>query len=605
MRNANAAPRGTHPGTVVRILLREARRPAGFILALVVGGILTFTRRFESVATVLPFVVPYLVTLLTRTTTRVASRRRDLLVDLPAYRRSPAFIMDCQGHIVAAVGETEALFTQHRITHLDQLLNGHNGRSAGEILLGSPDGTPGEFRAPSFFSDITNRWYRVQLRGDHRASDWLVWLDDITEQVRLEERRNSLREFTRTLQQELLENESVHDDDTRLAQLLLDEGYEAVMLARLLPGGAGAADDAGAPTNAGAAEGFVYTAHHRHGPITIPAGVDAPIMRSRREGRAIRDDVREWASRQEFERTYSVLPEVAAVIRSDIRNFANYHSGDVSIIAFNRAGHLTDSDIAVLESTADTAVTAFSLVDLARRADRRFIQSIHGVCAAAEYSDELTGGHIWRVNDYSRHIAAVMGLDQRTTGELGLVAALHDIGKVAIPHIIKLARPLDHRERAEMQMHTIYGTQIIDRMRRASGESDRRLEMAGRIALHHHQHWNGTGYPALMEDNGSMIVPESRDPGAYAGLRPPRGEEIPREALIVSLADKYDALRSCRQYKPAFPHHRVVELLSRDDRSGLTGEEVFGREVFQAFSDTHQEFARIYEAGEIDVSCEA
>ena len=594
MRDAAARPGGDHPNTVVRILLREARRPAGFFLALVVGGILTFTRRFESVAAILPFLVPYLVSLLTRTTARVASRRRDLLLDLPAYRRSPAFIMDCQGRIVAAAGETEALFRTHGITHLNQLLEGHDGRSAGEILLGTADDTPTGFRDYPFFSGITKRWYRVQLRGDRRASDWLVWLDDVTEQVRLEDRKDSLREFTHKLQRELLENESVHDDDTRLAQLLLGEGYQAVMLARLLEGPG--ADRAWAG-GAAAAEGVVYTADgRRHGPITIPAGVDAPIMRSRKEGRAIWDDVRGWSSRKEFESTYSVLPEVAAIVGGEIRNFANYHSGDVSIIAFNRAGQLTDTDIAVLESAADTAVTAFSLLDLARRADRRFIQSIHGVCAAAEYSDELTGGHIWRVNDYSRHIGGVIGLDQRTTEELGLVAALHDIGKVAIPHLIKLARPLDDRERAEMQMHTVYGAQIIDRMRRASGESERRLEMACRIALHHHQHWNGTGYPSVMEDNGSMIFPESRDPGAYARLRPPRGEEIPREALIVSLADKYDALRSCRQYKPAFPHQRVVELLSRDDRSGLTGEEVFGREVFQAFADTHQEFARIYDA---------
>jgi HD-GYP domain-containing protein (c-di-GMP phosphodiesterase class II) len=566
------------------IVLREAGRPGGVILAIVVGTTLTFTRRFESLALVLPFVVPYLVGLITRTTVRMANRRGDLLLDLPAYRKSPAFIMDCEGNIVAAAGETEDLFNRHGITRLDDLLQGPNDTTAGSIFLGDRAERPDY----PLYSPVTRRWYRVQLRGDRRESDWLVWLDDVSEQVHLEEQKNVLRAFTRRLQQELLEDESASDDDTRLAQLLLAEGYQAVMLARL--------DRNDRP----GAWGQVYTRNlGRPVTVRIPSGGDAPIMRSRRVGRAVHDDVASWASREEFEKTYQVLPEVAEILGGDVRNFANYHSGDVSIIAFNKAGTLGSADIAILESAADTAVTAFSLLELARRADRRFIQSIHGVCAAAEYSDELTGSHIWRVNDYSRHLAETLGLSPKVCEEIGTVAAMHDIGKVAIPHLIKLARALDTVEREEMQMHTIFGAQIIDRMRSASGESDTRLDMACEIALHHHQHWNGTGYPGLVDEHGILVFPGSHDPATYRRLLPVRGEAIPLPALIVSLADKYDALRSCRQYKPAFPHEKVRELLACDDRSGLKGPDVFGDRLYQAFMDTHQVLDGIYEADQV------
>lgn len=594
--SANKASPEEHTRSTGAVLLEEIRRPGGFILALIVGGTLTYTRRFESVAVYLPFVVPYLVSVVTRSVARLKARRQEMLLDLPAYRRDPAFIMDCEGRIVASAGETEALFIREDINHLDQFLQGPEDCSAGSVLLGGDREKP-EY---PFFSPVTNRWYTVQLRGDRRANDWLVWLDNVTERVHLEERKDALREFTHRLQHELLERETGHSDDMRLAQLLLSEGYQAVMLARLEAPG----DEPVSGENA-SARGIVYTADSAsHGPVTIAAGAEAPIMRSRREGRAVWDDARSWASRTEFERTYPVLPEVAAILGSPVLNFANYHSGDVSIIAFNKAGRLNPGDIAVLESAADTAVTAFSLLDLARRADRRFIQSIHGVCAAAEYSDELTGGHIWRVNDYSRHIAETLGLDPRLCEEIGTVAALHDIGKVAIPHLIKLERSLTEPEREEMQMHTIYGTQIVDRMRLTSGESDPRLRIASEIALHHHQHWNGTGYPGVIDDEGTMLAPHSRDIATYRRLRPAKETEIPLPALIVSLADKYDALRSCRQYKPAFSHARVRDLLARDDRSGLPGEEVFGSEVFRAFMDTHGELERIYAEGQTEVLCD-
>lgn len=104
------------------------------------------------------------------------------------------------------------------------------------------------------------------------------------------------------------------------------------------------------------------------------------------------------------------------------------------------------------------------MVDVAIESDEKFLQIITGLCAAAEYSDELTGKHILRVNEYAKLLARSLDRAPNFIERIGKVAALHDIGKVAIPNIIKLKRTLDPLELSEMRMHTIYGAQIINKM---------------------------------------------------------------------------------------------------------------------------------------------
>lgn len=114
-----------------------------------------------------------------------------------------------------------------------------------------------------------------------------------------------------------------------------------------------------------------------------------------------------------------------------------------------------------------------------------------------------------------------------------LAAPLHDIGKIAIPDAILMKPgPLDPEERSRMQQHPRIGYQLLQ-------DSQNRFIQAGaQIALRHHEHWNGKGYPD--------------------GLA---GEEIPIEARVTTVADVLDALLSRRPYKEAWNIERALEFI--------------------------------------------
>lgn len=95
-----------------------------------------------------------------------------------------------------------------------------------------------------------------------------------------------------------------------------------------------------------------------------------------------------------------------------IRNFINYHKGDVTIIAFNRKVEVTKYDLRHIKSVVDTTKVFSSLLYLVKHNYLRLMEAIDGLCAAAEFSDEITGKHIYRVNMYSELIARELNLDE-------------------------------------------------------------------------------------------------------------------------------------------------------------------------------------------------
>jgi putative two-component system response regulator len=153
--------------------------------------------------------------------------------------------------------------------------------------------------------------------------------------------------------------------------------------------------------------------------------------------------------------------------------------------------------------------------------------------AALERRSADTGAHQRRIAVIAERLAGELGWSADERHELELAASVHDIGKLAVPHRV-LSKPgaLHPVERKIVQTHTVLGALLL------LGKAGTWVRLARSIALHHHERWDGTGYPRRLA-----------------------GEAIPAGARIVAVADVYDALTHPRVYRPAFPASRAVEYM--------------------------------------------
>jgi putative two-component system response regulator len=183
---------------------------------------------------------------------------------------------------------------------------------------------------------------------------------------------------------------------------------------------------------------------------------------------------------------------------------------------------------------------------------------------AAEYRDTHTGAHINRMAKYVDLFARALAIDDKFMEALRFSAPLHDIGKIGIPDDILLKTSgLSESEWVTMKTHTIIGARILD-----NSKYDR-VNMACSVAMNHHEHWDGTGYPRGLE-----------------------GEAIPFEGRIIAVCDVYDALRSDRPYKNAVNHEEAcLRILEGDER---THPSHFDPRVLSVFRDVCGEIEEIY-----------
>jgi len=149
---------------------------------------------------------------------------------------------------------------------------------------------------------------------------------------------------------------------------------------------------------------------------------------------------------------------------------------------------------------------------------------------AAEFRDDSTGEHTWRVGLVARHISEVMGASAVEAKLIERAARLHDVGKIGIPDaiLLKPAR-LTSDEMDVMRGHSIIGANLL------SGGSTEVMQLAETIARSHHERWNGTGYPDQLA-----------------------GDAIPREGRIVAVADVFDALTHQRTYKKSWSNEDAI-----------------------------------------------
>lgn len=174
---------------------------------------------------------------------------------------------------------------------------------------------------------------------------------------------------------------------------------------------------------------------------------------------------------------------------------------------------------------------------------------IFGLAKLAESRDPETGHHLERIALYSTRLATAMRrhpkfrdvVTRSFVNSIGISSALHDIGKVGVEDAVLLKPgPLTSDEYRRIQQHTVLGGECIRQIQRRVGDP-MFLELSREIALHHHERWDGAGYPQGMA-----------------------GAEIPLAARIVAVADVYDALSVRRVYKDPYSHDVCVEKIRRD-----------------------------------------
>ena len=187
--------------------------------------------------------------------------------------------------------------------------------------------------------------------------------------------------------------------------------------------------------------------------------------------------------------------------------------------------------------TASLRTALEQMAEAQRLAYQAQLETIERLAILAEYKDKVTARHIQRMSEYCAVIARGLKLPPAEVELILHASRVHDVGKIAVPEsILRKPSSLDPAEWVVMRAHSKIGSAILD-------NSTSQILQAGRvIALHHHERWDGGGYP-----NGLA------------------GQDIPLWGRICAVGDVFDAVTSERPYKPAFPNEEALQLL-RDGR---------------------------------------
>jgi putative nucleotidyltransferase with HDIG domain len=161
------------------------------------------------------------------------------------------------------------------------------------------------------------------------------------------------------------------------------------------------------------------------------------------------------------------------------------------------------------------------LMESYRRLEESSLEAIQSLNAAVDAKDPYTAGHSARVQQIALAVAVELGVPAQRLDAVRFGGLFHDIGKIAVPDsVLSKPGPLDADEFAIVKRHPADGAEILAHFGR--------LHEAVPLIRHHHERWDGTGYPDRLA-----------------------GGDIPQEACVVGLADAWDAMTTDRPYRPA------------------------------------------------------
>lgn len=279
---------------------------------------------------------------------------------------------------------------------------------------------------------------------------------------------------------------------------------------------------------------------YRHIPIVMVTGLKGGADRRRAMEVGITDFLTKPLDIEELELRSKWLLE--------LKELSDSHADSEAELA-RQVEERTEALRAALEETAEAE----------RRVRAAFLEAIRRLTIAAESKDQDTAQHIERIGIYSGIVGRKLGMTPGESERLRHAAPMHDVGKIGVPDAI-LLKPgkLTEEEWVIMRTHTTHGAEIL------GGSDSPVLQLAERIALSHHERWDGGGYP-----NGIS------------------GEDIPVEARVCAVVDFYDALTMDRPYRGPVPPAEVLGMM-REERGRH-----FDPDALDAFIEVHPEIEEI------------
>jgi HD-GYP domain-containing protein (c-di-GMP phosphodiesterase class II) len=207
--------------------------------------------------------------------------------------------------------------------------------------------------------------------------------------------------------------------------------------------------------------------------------------------------------------------------------------GVIEVLNKKDGSDFTKKDLSTLLPVASFAAMVIENAKLQESVLNGYRSTIKALAAAVDAKDPYTCGHSQRVMGYALSAGIQLSLAQEELAILEYGAVLHDIGKIGIDdRIIRKPGPLDPSELESMRQHPVIGAKMI--------EGIPFLEKAKTLILHHHERYDGTGYPD--------------------GLA---GDEIPVSAQLIAVADSFDTMTTDRAYRTALSIPYTMKELSR------------------------------------------
>ncbi len=254
-------------------------------------------------------------------------------------------------------------------------------------------------------------------------------------------------------------------------------------------------------------------------------------------------DLQKSMEHDEFGRFLLVLKGVKESDPNDMAVIIGSEASPRGIILIKNVGKMEPVLKGLLESYVRTCAVLIENLKLISEAKAIQHDTVYNLNEISELRSKETGYHIKRVSLYSAVLGRKLGLSEEDIEVLQLASSMHDIGKISIPdRILNKPGKLTDEEFDIMKTHTASGFDIL------KNTSNNVMKVGAIVARYHHEKFNGKGYFGL------------------------KGNEIPKVARIVAVADVFDALSVERVYKDAWPVDKIMELFKKERNEHFDGE---------------------------------